>query len=423
LTPNTGTVGTRVTLSVTSSPYPIEGDYNILWSSSAKFEAGKTTIIKSGTAPNGTYTVVDSFAIPEAAFGVHYVGFARLGHEEQLTTFTFSVQPQIKVQPASGAPGTTAKIYGTGFYAGDTGSIRFDGKSTDVDVIANEDGSFVADFVIPNVAAGHYQVSAMLSKVSSGVSPAILVVVPEITIDPQFPKAGAKVRVTGRGFVGNSSISIQCNDLIMTASSNTDSSGYFTYSFNLPKDYESGYRFVATDQDGNTAALNSTTGDTPPASSPPPSTPQTPPEPSPVNGLVTKPMTLEPRGQRFGLFGDQAVNFVWSQVAGSGGVTYTLEVADNHKFSDVKLGMRASGLTQTNYTLNLEPGTYYWRVKAVDTSGNESEWANSLYTFSVGLFPGWVLAIAAVVYVIIFIFLIRALLRRRNRGHHDYNYY
>jgi len=423
LTPDTGTVGTRVTLSVTSSAYTIEGDYNILWSSSAKFEAGKTTIIKSGTAPSGAYTVVDSFAIPEATFGVHYIGFVRPGHEEQLTTFTFSVQPQIKVQPASGAPDTTVKIYGTGFYAGDTGSIKFDGKSTDTDVIANEDGSFVVDFVIPNVEAGHYQVSAMLSKVSSGVSPAILVVVPEITIDPQLPKAGAKVRVTGRGFASNSSISIQCNDLIMTASSNTDNGGYFTYSFTLPQSYQSGYRFVATDQDGNTATISSTSGDTPPASSPPPSTPQTPQEPPSVNGLVTKPMTLEPKGQSFGFFGAQAVNFVWSQVSASGGVTYNLEVADNYKFSDVKLGMRASGLTQTNYTLNLEPGTYYWRVKAVDNSGNESEWANSLYTFSVGMFPGWVLAIAGVIYLVIFILLFRAVLRRRNRRYQDYNYY
>jgi hypothetical protein len=402
-------------MTIPTTTYPIEGDYNILWSSTAKFEEGKTTIIKSGTAPRGTTTVVDSFAIPEASFGVHYVGFVRLGHEDQPTILSFNVQPHLKVQPVSVPPDTTVTIYGTGFSTGDTGSITFDGKSTDVKITTNEVGSFIIDFMIPNISAAQHQISATLSKLSTSVAPATLLVVPEITIDTQLPKAGAKVNFTGRGFAANSSISIQCNDLILTSSPSTDNTGYFTYSLTLPQSYQNGYRFVATDQSGNTATLNSTGGNTPPPSTPPPSTPQTPQEPAPVNGRISKPTAIEPKGQRFGLFGAQTVNFVWNQVSASGGVSYTLEVADNYKFSEVKPGMRASGLTQTNYTLELDPGTYYWRVKAVDGSGNESEWANSLYTFNVGLFPGWVLPIAGVVYLVIFILLIRALLRRRNR--------
>jgi hypothetical protein len=62
--------------------------------------------------------------------------------------------------------------------------------------------------------------------------------------------------------------------------------------------------------------------------------------------------------------------------------------------------------------MRLEPGTYYWRVKAIDGAGNESEWALSPYPFQVGLFSGLYLAGGAVIFVIVFIFIIRAFFRR-----------
>jgi hypothetical protein len=62
--------------------------------------------------------------------------------------------------------------------------------------------------------------------------------------------------------------------------------------------------------------------------------------------------------------------------------------------------------------MRLEPGTYYWRVKAIDGAGNESEWSLSPYPFQVGLFSGLYLAGGAVIFVIVFIFIVRAFFRR-----------
>ena len=83
--------------------------------------------------------------------------------------------------------------------------------------------------------------------------------------------------------------------------------------------------------------------------------------------------------------------------------------------------MRAVGIAQTNHALNLEPGAYYWRVKAVDSFGNESEWANSPSRFQVGTIPLSILIVGAIIYMVILYLLIRAFLRRRNRD--TYYYY
>jgi hypothetical protein len=424
LTPNTGWVGTTTTITITSTTFPIEGDYQILWSSNSKFNDGKTIVLKEGTSPRGNYTVVESVTIPEAPFGTYYVGFIRLGYTEP-TIFSFNVLPRLRVQPpASGSPGATVTAYGTGFPVNDAVSLTFDSKPINTSIIANDTGSFVIDFTVPNTPAALHQLGASSSKMTTNVAPAILMVIPSITVDPKNPQTGAKVTVTGGGFAANSTISIKYNDYTMTNSPATDDTGNLTYSFTLPQSSENGYRFVATDQAGNTATLNTTTGgNTPPPSSPPPSTPPQPPPtpetPKPSTVVIPRPTAVEPKGQRFGLFGTQPVNFIWSQVSAFGGITYTLEVADNYKFSAIKPGMSATELTQTNYTLKLEPGTYYWRVKAVDISGHESEWAYSLYNFNVGL-PGWIPIAAVVIYIIIFYLIVRALLRRQRRRPYYY---
>jgi hypothetical protein len=75
-------------------------------------------------------------------------------------------------------------------------------------------------------------------------------------------------------------------------------------------------------------------------------------------------------------------------------------------------GMRRSGLSETSVTLNIEPGTYYWRVQAVDPSGNKSKWALSPYAFQVGLISLWAIIGVSLILIIIFVFLLRAFIQR-----------
>jgi len=85
--------------------------------------------------------------------------------------------------------------------------------------------------------------------------------------------------------------------------------------------------------------------------------------------------TISPAGE---VFSDTHITFKW---VGAGGLTYILEIADNLNFLPCATGH--SGLTQSTCTIDLEPGTYYWRVKAVDSNSNESEWGLSPYPFKV----------------------------------------
>jgi len=147
-----------------------------------------------------------------------------------------------------------------------------------------------------------------------------------------------------------------------------------------------------------------------------------------------RPGPLAPMGHRFGLVGTQTVSFRWSGAADPSDITYTLEVADNYDFLPSRPIIRKTGLTETSCVLNIAPGTYYWRVKAVDGAGNESEWSYVPYEFVVAEFSNFIhefiellnrvkffyilgFIIGGFVILRIFVLLIRAWLRRR-RGYH-----
>lgn len=74
---------------------------------------------------------------------------------------------------------------------------------------------------------------------------------------------------------------------------------------------------------------------------------------------------------------DSRPTFGWSEISDPSGVSYNLDVDDSDGFSP-PLVLSKRGLASSNYTLAqgeaLAPGTYYWRVKAVDGSQNESAW-------------------------------------------------
>ncbi|UVS68152.1 chitobiase/beta-hexosaminidase C-terminal domain-containing protein [Nitrososphaera viennensis] len=80
--------------------------------------------------------------------------------------------------------------------------------------------------------------------------------------------------------------------------------------------------------------------------------------------------------------------FEWTEATdlASQTVTYDLLVADNPDF-DAPVAISQTGLVESTYTANgsepLPGGTYYWKVRASDSSGNESPYSD-VYTFTVG---------------------------------------
>lgn len=69
----------------------------------------------------------------------------------------------------------------------------------------------------------------------------------------------------------------------------------------------------------------------------------------------------------------------WSDVSDPSGFIYFLELDDDPSFENPLLVK--TGLSSSQYTISsqeaLIDGRYYWRVKAVDTMGNEGSWASS----------------------------------------------
>jgi len=411
-------------MTITSTTFPIEGDYRIMWSPTSQFDPETSKTLKEGTAAKGTYTITESFAIPQAAWGIYNIAFFRVGIDNPTNSSynsQFNIVPRLKVDPVSAAPEATVTLIGTGFPASEPVALTFDNNFTSTNVAPNNNGSFNSSFIIPDTIGGQHNIGARSEKLITSVAPATVLVVPAIIVEPKTPQAGTKVTITGRGFAPQNSIVIKHNDLTVTNAPNTDSTGNFSYSFNLPTDAAKSHTFVVSDEDGHTVTYtptvgNQTTPSTPDQpSSPQPSSPQSPSAGTTTGKALSKPTTLEPKGQSFGILGSQPVNFIWGQVSAPGGVTYTLEVSDNYNFSSVNPAMKVTGLTQTNFTMVLEPGTYYWRVKATNGANNEGEWSYSLYSFKVGAFPTWIIAVGAIVYIILLCILIKALINRRNR--------
>jgi hypothetical protein len=115
------------------------------------------------------------------------------------------------------------------------------------------------------------------------------------------------------------------------------------------------------------------------------------------------PQLLSPEsGASIGLWGNVKVPFDWSAVEDPSGVAYTLEISQNSDFSTVIL--RKDNLTQTEYTLSdqeaLGRGKYYWRVKAVDGAGNESNWTSGQF-LEIGTLDMWMIVVGAAIVIVI----------------------
>jgi hypothetical protein len=72
--------------------------------------------------------------------------------------------------------------------------------------------------------------------------------------------------------------------------------------------------------------------------------------------------------------------FDWEDVTDPSGITYVLQIGTDSDFATIVLEKR--GLTDSEYTLTAEEKLapteketpYYWRVKAIDGTLNESNW-------------------------------------------------
>jgi hypothetical protein len=215
------------------------------------------------------------------------------------------------------------------------------------------------------------------------VSGYIVVVSPEVTINPNSGSVNENTVLSGKGFGANQPLTIMYDSRKMETGTTTDAKGSFSTSFKPPPSGSGRHLITVSDL---TQAVDST-GFTIEATAP----------------SVPKPSTPA-AGASFGMFDNQPVKFTWTEVEDPSGIKYNFEMSNKGDFSGTLL--RRDNLDKAELTLlsKERPGTgdYYWRVKAIDGAGNNSEWSQSqLLTFSGLDFLFWPAAIAAGVLIIL----------------------
>jgi len=388
-----GRVGSTATINIDAGSQSIGGPYAIIWSKTPITEESvKGTdyfVLVEDEFPRDVTKVTVTFTVPESAYGNNYVQYRRSWRPQDPYGFAFTVLPDINVNPLSGLPGSKVTIKGSGFPANEDVTLSFDGKDTEPTISTNALGSFSADFTIPDTIAGKHEFKTAMETMSLGNISASIQVKPRITLDPQHPEVGSQVTVTGSGFAAGSQVSIKFNNVAIADSPTTDQTGNFSHSFNVPESSQDQQVVTATDKAGNVATSGLTL-----EAEPPPS-----------------PNLLYPcDGQRFGWFGPQPVTFKWQPVEDPSGVTYTFEVGTNTQVWPPTV--TRTGLTGTTCAIRLEPGTYFWQVKAIDGAGNVSKVALAPYPFKVGFFSIWLVVGGIIIFAIIFILIVRAFFRR-----------
>lgn len=362
-------------------------------------------MVAKGEVERRTTQVELGFTVPEASYGSNYVQFRRAWRPEEAYGFMFTVLPDLQVSPSSATPGSQVTIKGTGFPGEGVAALSLDGKALDLEPETNTLGSFTIEFTVPDAIAGRHAFEATAEDMYRKEATASLEVVPGISLQPVLPDIGSEATVTGCGFAATSPVTVEYDDQAMAATSpvtvedddqavvdspQTDELGNFTITFTVPETSEAEHEITVTDGAGNVATLSLSLEGQPPLA----------------------PTTVSPQEQRFGWFGAQIVAFTWTDVSDPSGVTYTLEIGDNLNFFPLAPGMRKTELAQPTCLIELEPGTYYWRVKAVDGAGNQGEWTLSPYPFKVGFFSVWYLVLGGLFFLVVFVFIVRAFFRR-----------
>jgi hypothetical protein len=377
--------------------------------------------LKTGTVPRNGYSLTESITIPEGYYGRYYVQFLRIARNDPVT-MQFILRPCINISQASVKSGDTVTLNFRGFPANDSGSLYFDSNITGVKISSNEVGSYTTQFSLPDSTCGTHTFQAKTSGLGTEEVKASLEVVPDIKLSPSTIFLNDSFKITGRGFTGESGVSIKCNEDIIANSPTTSTSGKFTYECTLPKKSVGNYTITAADEFGNKANATLVVQEKDALPPPPPETPEQPEQPAEMLDPPPKPTIIAPRDQQFGLFTAESITFNWEGVSYAGDVTYTVEVSKDCNFVMVQPGMRKTSLTQTNHTMNIKPGTYYWRVRAVGNGDSKGTWSYSPYSFKVGIVSTENLAAWAfiVLLVLIFLILIIMLIRAFYRRLHQY---
>jgi hypothetical protein len=354
-------------------------------------------MIQGNITANGKGSWEATFEIPSSTRGAHKLdaqGAVSRAYEVEDTTF--QVTASTSLDRSTGFVDDTVTMTGSRFTGYEKGiTILFDGQAVATDVRANSGGEWEASFLVPEMPAGEYSVTAEGDQTNQqDVGELSFQIEPDIALSPAEGHVGTNLTVTGHGFAASQDVNIMYDGgTVETAE--TNGQGSFEISFPAPASQHGEHQVAAGYAGENHASAIFTMESNHP----------------------DRPVLMSPADRsRVGLIGKETPTFEWSEVSDDSGVHYRLQIATSGDFVASSLVASVTGLTEASYTLDdtqaLPNGTYYWTVQAVDGAQNESDWT-AARSFRVGLLPLWAFIVVIVAIVVLLGVLIRARVRRR----------
>jgi len=451
LSPTTGAIGTKVTVTGTNFG-SYTGD-----AISISFDDAELVLL---TVPDtGSFSI--NLTIPSNAKPgrIRIIITIKGQPDYRLAESTFIIpETEIKLNIKEGVVGTVVTGNGKGFYANKSVTFYYyyngDGQKLGTEM-ASPTGECSYSFTIPVSTAGKHKVKAEGTTKGNSAS-AEFEVLPSITLNPPSGASGDILTASGSGFGYKSVVTIYFKNAEV-AYAKTDKYGSFEGIFNVPVRKPSTYEVKAEDEDGNTdkteftifeVSLDKTTGnvDSPlivsgtgfigggivtvkyddlevaiTAANSAGAFSVAFNVPTSISGrhLVTvsdgtntqqlvftmeseAPPVPVPLLPEMGVKADQPAHFDWEDVTDDSlPVTYSLQIATSGNFAADSIVLEKKVLTESEYTLTeaeqLEPvskeAPYYWRIRAVDGASNKSEWSTpwSFYVGAPFTLPGWAL--------------------------------
>jgi hypothetical protein len=399
VSPEKGTAGTNVTVKGRGF-VKNEEDIELVYYRNGSYET-----IERNIEANSRGSWETSLLIPTSTRGEHKLdaqGAESSFYEVQ--DAVFRVTAEISIDKSSGIEGDTVTMTGSKFAAYEKGiRILFNGQPLVTGIKAKSEGEWQESFQVPGMPAGEYGITAEGEQTSKeDVGDLSFEIKPEFILSDDHGHVGMELTITGRGFPAEEDIIILYDDS-QVAIAETNEQGSLEVSFLVPESKYGEHQVRATMSTNNTADLDINASATFTMESDPPPIPE----------------QIAPADRsRLGFIGEVAPTFEWSEVSDESGIAYySLQVATSADFNTSSILVSVTGLTGTSYTLEeteaLPLGTYYWIVQAVDNAENGSGWSAN-HSFRVGLLPRWGFIVAIVGAVVLFLLLIRALLRRRS---------
>ena len=314
----------------------------------------------------------------------------------EVPDLVFTVSPYCKSTPASGPVGTKITITGVGFRAGEDGiTFTWDGPIIDTNFVAQPNGTFSYSIVVPPSVKGRHILGVYGSSFTPiGIVPDLeFEVTPNIQLTPSNVINSKDLRIDGNGFNADEIIAINYDKFATGATATTDAKGNFSLTMKVPSRPGKVHTVEAAGNKGGLAQASYTSGNLPP-----PSLQLLSPGPGAtiygyssvvdaLSGMLKSPGSLfgiGPNSQQGGADTSMAV-LSWSPDADQPGLKYSLQISKSTDFTSAafqKDGIAGASLNLMKSMLP-DPGTYYWRVRAVNDSGDIGTWSNS-WQFDLG---------------------------------------